>query len=65
MGESNGEVMQREGKWCRATHPSTPFSDMLEDQRLSSEVSCSIAAEVKGACSMALELHTGELGVSP
>ena len=51
-------------KWCRATHPSGPFSDMLGDQRLTSKVPCSIAAEAKGACCMALELHKGELGVS-
>ena len=56
----NGELMQREGQWCRATHPSAPFSDMLKDQRLTSKVSCSGAAEVKGARSMALELHTRE-----
>ena len=54
----NGELMHWEGRWCRATHPSAPCSGMLKDQRLTSNVSCSGAAEVKGACSMALELHT-------
>ena len=65
MGELDGEVVQREGEWCRVTHPSGPFSDMLEDQRLTSKVPCSIAAEANGACCMVLELHRGELGVSP
>ena len=33
---------------------------MLKDQRLTSKGLCSIAAEVKGARSMAMELHTRE-----
>ena len=33
---------------------------MLKNQRLTSKGLCSIAAEVKGARSMAVELHTRE-----
>ena len=59
-GKLNGELMRRWGEWSRATHPSGPFSAMLRDQRLTLKGLCSIAAEVKGARSMAVELHTRE-----
>ena len=66
-GELNGGLMQSDGQWCRRTHPSAPFSDMLKDQRLTSKVLCSIAAEVQKSRVLAVWLgaaYTGELGVS-